>query len=135
MNTSKRKKIVGRDVELDKDDDRGMLLSIEMELSLLEQDLNRFETLYANQEIKNKELEYNLSFLKKNKVVASIKGYKTSIIELKKGIEISNKLSNQINKAKKQIEAKQISHEYYLRKVEVEFSEAKVLIFKGRYGK
>jgi septal ring factor EnvC (AmiA/AmiB activator) len=70
---------------------KGFLLGLEMEMDLVEQDI---ESLTNNLKILNKlkeTLEYNINFLKKKGVVATIENYYKSVSEL---VTVNTKISD-----------------------------------------
>ena len=62
---------------------RGKLLGIEMELSIIEQDITEVNEQLAYLEIIQSDLIYNLEFLQRPEVVAVIMSYNQSITQLK----------------------------------------------------
>ena len=83
---------------------KGRIVSLEMELSILEQDIASVETDLCYLDVMQKDLNYNLDLLKKGEIVSVITAYKLSKDQLEnvrlKTIELKNlkiKINNKIN--------------------------------------
>lgn len=113
---------------------KGMLVGIEMDLKLLKSDLIAFNNdIFLLKELKN-ELEYNIDFLKKPKIISKITEYKKSVDQLekvnKKLIKVTRSKKDVMDKILKKHESYEYYHEEY-RKVYLDIEKDPViLVFK-----
>ena len=113
---------------------QGLLVSLDMEINLIQQDLEFIEKHLKTLIGIKDSLEYNVEFLKKSGVVVKIESYYDSVSQL---VTIKTKIQNQNssrNKLHNSLRKKQESYKYYLdqfeQKSEYYNSENVVLLFK-----
>lgn len=121
--------------KLDKIDEiRGIMLSLEMNLSLLEQDLDSVDKELTYLKQVKEDLLYNIKLHKSGSVITIAREYKRSIDELKMVRDEIVKYKNHRNILKKKMDDKLNAYDYYLNEYERAFdelnSESVILLFR-----
>lgn len=115
---------------------KGILISLECDMVLLEQDLEQAETHLAYFQAKLSDLEYNIDLHKTTKVITSIDEYKKCLLELaivKSKVKELSVMRNKFNIRLKDMYKKyDIYFDEYERENSILQNENVILLFKGK---